>query len=177
MHEGNREKRSRKCPGRLTGGKSLTESSKIPSKSTCFLWWASAESCDNVKKEARGSPEPDRGAVVSESKGRASGNHGAHSHLLTIAEQEQTLCTRHCSKHLHILAHLISTILKYRFSFYPHHTDEEMKAHICSRGSTNKGQGKYSTQEAWLQNLCSDPLSCTASKWWGGRPGECLCIY
>lgn len=121
------ERRSRKCPGGLTGGKSLTESSKIPSKSMCFLWWASSESCDNVKKEARGSPEPDRGAVVSESKQRASGNRGAHSHLLTIAEQEQTLCTRHCSKHLHILAHLISTILRYRFSFYPHCTDEEIR--------------------------------------------------
>lgn len=51
IHEGNRQTGSTKCPGRPTGGKSLTESSKIPSKSTCFLWWASAVSCDSVRRK------------------------------------------------------------------------------------------------------------------------------
>lgn len=68
-------------------------------------------------KEALGSPEPGRGAVVSESKRRAEGNHWTHLHFLAIAEQVQTLWAGHWFKHLHILAHLISVILRFRFSF------------------------------------------------------------
>ena len=73
------------------------------------------------------------------------------------------------SKHLHVLAHLMSVILRFRFSFYSRFTDEKTEAQVCPRSSANKRQDQYSTQEVWLQILCSDPLSCTASERRGGR--------
>lgn len=95
--------------------------------------------------------------LIRESKCRAIGNHGAHLHFLTTAEQKQTLSAGLGSKHLCILAHLIPTTLRYAFSLYPHFTDEETEAHICSRSWTIKGQGQYSTPEVWLQSLYPDP--------------------
>ena len=71
--------------------------------------------------------------LIRESKCRAIGNHRAHLHSLTTAEQKRTLSAGLGSKCLCILAHLIPTTLRYAVSLHPHFTDEETEAHICSR--------------------------------------------